>query len=414
MLLRFSLPVKRQMSEILPMETVSRTNPQMLARHRRNMMVVGLVLTALVASLWTWRNHGASTEAKSKPTEVTTVVVAVVTQSDVPVKLAASGTVSAQQTVVVRPQLSAVIKAVHIKEGQFVQKGETLFSLDARTEDANVSKTEGQLAKSRADLRNAERNLERQRELYRQNFISQAALDVAENQADALRGQLVVDQATVQANLVARGFSVINAPIAGRTGAISVYQGSLVQPTDALLSITQIDPINVSFTLPEREFVPLQQARAKGEVSVIVQLGAAGRQTRAGQLTFVDNAVDTASGTIGLKAEFPNADKHLWPGMFVTVTLSPSTLVDALTVPVQAVQNGPEGKFLYLVDGNNKVSSVPVNVNLVQDGLAAIEGEAITAGMRIVVEGAQNLRPGSIVTEAKVNGPSMEPDRQAR
>ncbi len=278
-------------------------------------MVFGLVLATLIAT-WVWRNHGASTEAKSKPAEVTTVVTAVVAQNNVPVRLTANGTVSAQQTVVVRPQLSAVIKAVHIKEGQFVQQGETLFSLDARTEDANLSKTEGQLAKSRADLRNAERNLERQRELYRQNFISQAALDVAENQADAMRGQLAVDQATVQANRIARGFSVITAPIAGRTGAISVFQGSLVQPTDALVSITQIDPINVNFTLPEREFVSLQQARAKGEVPVIAQLGPAGKESRVGRLTFVDNAVDTASGTIGLKAEFPNVDKHLWPGMF--------------------------------------------------------------------------------------------------
>lgn len=370
-------------------------------------MMFGLVLATLIASSWVWRNHGAATEAKSKPAEVTTVVTAVVAQSDVPVRLTANGTVSAQQTVVVRPQLSAVIKEVHIKEGQFVQKGETLFSLDARTEDANLSKTEGQLAKSRADLRNAERNLERQRELYRQNFISQAALDVAENQADAMRGQLAVDQATVQANRIARGFSVITAPIAGRTGAISVYQGSLVQPTDALVSITQIDPINVNFTLPEREFVPLQQARAKGEVPVIVQLNAVGKEARTGRLTFVDNAVDTASGTIGLKAEFPNADKHLWPGMFVTVALSPRTLMHAFTVPVQAVQNGPQGRFLYVVGGNNEVSSVPVNVNLVQDGLAVIEGDAITPGMQIVVEGAQNLRPGSIVTETKVNGPRM-------
>jgi RND family efflux transporter MFP subunit len=389
------------------MEVISRTKPARPARSRRKLMMFGLVLATLIASSWVWRNHGAATEAKSKPAEVTTVVTAVVAQSDVPVRLTANGTVSAQQTVVVRPQLSAVIKEVHIKEGQFVQKGETLFSLDARTEDANLSKTEGQLAKSRADLRNAERNLERQRELYRQNFISQAALDVAENQVDALRGQLAVDQATVQANRIARGFSVITAPIAGRTGAIPVYQGSLVQPTDALVSITQIDPINVSFTLPEREFVPLQQARAKGEVPVAVKLDPAGTQTRMGRLIFIDNAVDTASGTIGLKAEFPNADKHLWPGMFVTAALSPRTLERALTVPVQAVQSGPEGKFIYVAGGDSKVNSIPINVVLVQDGLAVIEGEGIVPGVSIVVEGAQNLRPGSLVAEAVARRSAM-------
>ena len=389
------------------MEVISRTKPERPARSRRKLMIFSLVLATLIASSWVWRNHGAATEAKSKPAEVTTVVTAVVAQSDLPVRLTANGTVSAQQTVVVRPQLSAVIKEVHIKEGQFVQKGETLFSLDARTEDANLSKTEGQLAKSRADLRNAERNLERQRELYRQNFISQAALDVAENQVDALRGQLAVDQATVQANHLAARNSVIAAPLAGRTGAIPVYQGSLVQPTDALVSITQIDPINVSFTLPEREFIPLQQARAKGEVPVAVKPGPGGTQTRMGRLIFIDNAVDTASGTIGLKAEFPNVDKHLWPGMFVTVTLSPRTVEGALTVPVQAVQNGPEGKFIYVVGGDSKVNSIPINVVLVQDGLAVIEGEGIIPGVSIVVEGAQNLRPGSLVAEAVAKRSAM-------
>ncbi len=119
------------------------------------------------------------------------------------------------------------------------------------------------VGETRAELRNAERNLERQRELFRQNFISQAALDVAENQVDAMRGQFAVDQATVQANRIAGGFSEIVAPIAGRTGAISVYQGSLVQPNDALVSITQIDPINVSFTLPERDSYPWKRRLPK-------------------------------------------------------------------------------------------------------------------------------------------------------
>lgn len=392
------------------MEAISRTKPAAPPRRRLRLAVVWILLAALIAGAWVWRNQSGATDAKDKPVEATPVVTAAVAQNDVPVTLTANGTVSAQQTVAVRPQLSAVVSAVHIKEGQFVQKGEKLFSLDARTEDANLSKTEGQLAKSRADLRNAERNLERQRELFRQNFISQAALDVAENQVEALRGQLAMDQATVQANRIARGFSQIIAPIAGRTGAIPVYQGSLVQPNDILVNITQIDPINVSFTLPEREFVPLQQARAKGEVAVNVELGVTGKQTRKGRLIFIDNTVDTASGTIGLKAEFPNADKHLWPGMFVRVTLAPRTLMGALTVPVQAVQNGPEGQFLYVVDDNERVTSLPVNVHLVQDGLAVIEGETITQGARVVVEGAQNLRPGSLVTEDGRKGVEAEAD----
>ncbi|WP_232297869.1 efflux RND transporter periplasmic adaptor subunit [Nitrosospira sp. NpAV] len=381
---------------------MSQTEPG--TRRRTWVTMAGILFVVLITATWVWRHQSGVADARSRGDRgdrAIHVVTALVTRSDVAVRLTANGTVSAQQTVAVRPQLSAMIRSVHIKEGQFVQKGEKLFTLDARTEDANLSRTEGQLAKSRADLRNAERNLERQRELFRQNFISQAALEVAENQVEGLSAQLLVDQATVQANRVARGFSEITAPIAGRTGAIPVYQGSLVQPNDALVSITQIDPINVSFTLPEREFVPLQQALAEGEVAVNVLLDAAGKQTRKGKLVFVDNAVDTASGTIGLKAEFPNADRHLWPGMFVTVTLAPRMLAGALMVPVQAVQNGPERKFVYVIGENGQANPLTVEVRWIQDGFAVIEGEGVAPGMRVVVEGAQNLRPGSGVAEVK-------------
>lgn len=370
-------------------------------RSSLRLTMAGIVLAALAGGAWVWRSHSAATDIGKKIPEAIQVVTTLIARGDVPVRLMANGIVSAQQTVPVRPQLSAMIRGVHIREGQFVQSGERLFTLDARTEDANVSRTEGMLAKSRVELRNAERNLERQRELFEQHFISQAALDVAQNQVDSLRAQLAVDQATVQANRIARGFTEIRAPIAGRTGAITVHQGSLVQPNDALVNITQIDPINVSFTVPEREFVPLQEALKRGDVPVEVALDAGQKQTRKGKLIFIDNVVDTASGTILLKAEFPNADSHLWPGMFVTVTLVPRTIENALSVPVQAVQNGPERKFLYVVGDNSKVHSLPVNVLLIQEGSAVISGEGIMQGMRVVVEGAQNLRPGSVITEAQ-------------
>jgi RND family efflux transporter MFP subunit len=381
------------------MAAISQSKPAASAKRRMWITMVGILFVALVAS-WAWRSHSGATDTRTKKEKAIHVITAVVKHGNISVRLTANGTVSPQQTVAVRPQLSAVIRSVHIKEGQFVRQGERLFTLDARTEDANLSRTEGQLAKSRADLRNAERNLKRQRDLFQQHFISEAALEVAQNQVESLRGQFAVDEATVRATRVARGFSEIVAPISGRTGAISVYQGSLVQPDEALVNITQIDPINVSFNLPEREFVPLQEALARGEVIVDVELDGVGRLIRDGRLIFIDNAVDTASGTIGLKAEFPNADSHLWPGMFVKVTLAPRTLTGALTVPIQAVQNGPERKFIYVIDGSNKVSSLPVDVRLIQDGFAVIEGGTIAPGMRVVVEGAQNLRPGSVITEA--------------
>lgn len=384
------------MADVSPANTTARGKRLML------LIVAGVVVAALIAGIRAWYVQGATEKPKGKAAAPVQVVSAVVAQGDVPARLTANGTVSAVQTVEVRPQISATIQAVHIKEGQFVRKGERLFTLDARTEQANLSKAEAQLAKDRADLANAERNLERQRELFRQKFISQAALDTAQNLVDGLRGQLEVDQAAVQASRVALGFSEIVAPIAGRTGAIAVHPGSLAQPGGAaLVTITQLDPINVSFTLPERELAALQQALAQGAVGVSAEPEIAGQQALTGRLVFVDNAVDTASGTIRLKAEFSNAGNRLWPGMFVRVNLAPRTLGGVLTVPVQAVQTGPEKKFLYVIGADRKASLLPVKVILVQEGIAVIEGAA--PGTRVVVEGAQNLRPGSVVVEAGAN-----------
>lgn len=385
------------------MESVSQTIP---AKRRPWMLISGVLLVAVVAAIWMWRSQ-ATTNAKPKKPPAEQVTSAVVVQADVPIKLSAKGTVSALQSVEIRPQISATVQAVHIKEGQFVRRGERLFTLDTRTEAANLSKAEAQLVKSRADLANAERNLERQRELFRQKFISQAALDTAQNQVDGLRGQVAVDQASAQTSRVARSFGVIVAPIDGRTGAIAVYPGSLVQPSGpALVSVTQIDPIQVSFTLPESELAALQTAFAAGPVPVSATLESGTQAKILGRLVFIDNAVDVASGTIRLKAEFQNTDKQLWPGMFVTVSLAPRTIVNALTVPVQAVQTGPENKFLYVIGADNKVSSNPITLRHVQDGVAIVEG--VAPGTRVVVEGAQNLRPGSTVTEGKAGGAASE------
>jgi multidrug efflux system membrane fusion protein len=359
--------------------------------------VVPLLLLALsAAGLWFWL--AKSETPKQKTPGVVPVISTQVSTANFPVRLTANGTVTPVQSVDVRAQLSATIRTVQVKEGQFVRQGERLFSLDVRTEEANLGKAAAQLTKSRADLANAERNLKRQRELFAQKFISQSGLDTVQNLVDSLRAQTEADAAALEASRVSRSLGDIAAPIAGRIGAISVYPGSLVQPSGtALLSITQIDPINISFTLPERELPGLQASMAKGPVAVSAKVE---NQALEGRLSFIDNSVDSASGTIRLKASFPNRDGQLWPGMFVNVSISPRTLTDALTVPAQAVQTGPEKKFLYLIGDDGKVNTLPIRLLLIQDGQAVIEGEGLKAGLKIVVEGAQNLRPGSIVTDA--------------
>jgi len=305
------------------------------------------------------------------------------------------------------------------REGQAVGAGELLFSLDSGTEEANLKKAQAQVEKDQADFATAQRNLERQRELFRQTFISQAALDVVQNQVDTLTGQLAIDRAAVEAARVALTYTQIRAPFAGRTGVINVRAGSLVQPTAAaattatppIVTITQIDPITVAFTLPENELPGLQQALAAGPVTATATPpGTSERYT--GKVIFVDNTVDPATGTIRLKAEFDNPRAKLWPGMFVNVQVSPRTIRDATVVPAQAVQTGPDHRFVYVVGSDRKVAERAVTLAYVEQGFAVVDG--LKPGARVVVEGAQNLRPGSAVAEADRSGPGTPPEEAAK
>ena len=362
--------------------------------------VVAVVLAAGAAWWWSEAAKKQDAQAARRPAGATPVVTARSEARDVPVKLKANGTVTAMQSVDLRAQITSTVKEVHIREGQGVQKGELLFTLDSRTDDANLKKALAQVEKDRADLATAKRNLERQQELFGQKFISQAALDTVQNQVDTLNGQLAIDQAAVDAARAALTYTQIHAPFTGRTGTIGVRAGSLVQPgatATALVTVTQVDPIEVSFTLPEKELSMLQQALRGGSVAVEAAPQSGG-ETFKGKVTFVDNAVETATGTIRVKAQFANPAAQLWPGMYVNVELAPRILAKATVVPAQAVQTGPERRFVYVVQDDRKVVLQPVTLAYLEEGLAVVEG--LPAGARVVVEGAQNLRPGSLVAEA--------------
>ena len=378
-------------------------------------LVVAALLIAAAAWWWTGNKAAVTSQAARPASAPVSVTTALVKQQDLPVIVISNGSVVALQAVDIRAQVASVIAAIHITEGQNVNKGDLLFTLDARTEEANLRKAEAQVIKSKSDLANADRNLIRQRELFQQKFISQAALDTAINQADLLKGQLAVDEAAAEASRVARSFTQIRAPFAGRTGAINVRVGSLVQPstqnTLSLVTISQIDPIGVSFALPERELPHVQRGLAKGPLPVTIELAAPQKQTLTGKLIFIESTVDSASGTIALKAAFANSEKLLWPGSFVSVSLSARMLADALVVPVQAVQSGPERKFIYVVGEGNKVTSVPVEVELIQAGMAAVKG--VAAGARVVVEGGQNVRKDSTIAEAATGKAGKSADKGA-
>lgn len=381
-------------------------------RRRRWPWVAGAVVIAAALAAW-WFGPIRNQEAKGAIRPTNALVVTARAQSrDVPVRIMANGTVTALQSVDLRAQVTSTIREVHIREGQNVAKGDLLFSLDSRVDDANIRKAEAQVEKDKADLATAQRNLVRNKDLFNQKFISQAALDVAQNSSDTLSAQLAVDTAALESARVSRAYDEIRAPFAGRTGAIGVRAGSLVQPGSGvtpgavLVTVTQIDPISVAFTLPEKELPALQAALKTGEVRVAVTAQAGGEPLR-GKVTFVDNAVDTTTGTIRVKAEFANPGARLWPGAYVNVNLAPRTIANATVVPAQAVQTGPDSRFIYVVGDDDKVTSRPVTLAYVEEGFAVVDG--LKAGARVVVEGAQNLRPGSSVTEAQREAPKGEP-----
>jgi RND family efflux transporter MFP subunit len=373
-------------------------------RRRRWPWVAGVVIVGGALAAWWWFGaRGQEAKGAARAQAPVVVVTTVAEARDVPVKLKANGTVTALQSVDLRAQVTSTIRDVHIKEGQNVAKGDLLFSLDSREADANLKKAEAQIQKDRADLATAKRNLDRQQELFNQKFISQAALDTSQNQVDTLTGQLAVDTAAAEAARVGRAYSEIRAPFAGRTGTIGVRAGSLVQPGSSttpgsvLVTVTQIDPIAVAFTLPEKELAGLQKALRAGDVPVTAAFDT-GEKVQ-GKLTFVDNAVDTTTGTIRVKADFPNPGSRLWPGGYVNVELAPRVLGGATVLPTQAVQTGPNNKFVYVVGEDRKVTSKPVTLSYVESSFAVVEG--IPAGTRVVVEGTQNVRQGSTVAEAQ-------------
>jgi RND family efflux transporter MFP subunit len=377
--------------------------------HRRRWpWIAGVGLLALGIGAWWWgTSQRQDAQAARKTGGATAVITAKSESRDVPVRLRANGAVTALQTVDLRAQITSTVREVHIREGQNVQKGDLLFSLDARAEEANLKKALAQVEKDKADLATARRDLERQRELFAQKFISSAALDVAQNKVDTLQGQMAVDMAAVESTRVAQAYTEIRAPFSGRTGAIPVRPGSLVQPSQGssaasstLVTIIQIDPISVAFTLPEQELPALQQALRAGSVPVSATTQS-GTDAFKGKVSFVDNAVDTATGTIRVKAEFSNPTGALWPGMYVNVELAPRTLPNAVVIPTQSVQTGPEGRFVYVVGADNKVAARPIKVAYLEETFAAITG--IEAGARVVAEGAQNLRPGTVVAEATID-----------
>jgi RND family efflux transporter MFP subunit len=315
---------------------------------------------------------------------------------DFSVKLQGNGVVSPLSMVDLRSQVTSTVAKLHFADGQFVKAGQLLFTLDSRTDEANLAKAQAQLAKDQASLADAKRQFERAKQLFAQNFFSQGAVDTAQSQVESLAASTVADQAAISAAKVALSFDRIVAPSAGRAGAVNVSVGSLVQANvTSLVTITQLDPIAVAFSIPQRN-LPDALAALKGGGAPVTALLADGGGSFQGHLQFVDNNVSAASGTVQVKAVFPNKEGKLWPGAYVDITQTVRTLTGAITIPQAAVVQGSRGTIVYVLE-DGKAKLQPITVVYAEGGEAAVTG--IQPGDVVVMDGKQNVRPGSPLVE---------------
>lgn len=341
---------------------------------------------------------GAPAAAASAP-PAQNVGVVKVRQADVPITVEASGTVTALQSVDLRAQTSSIVAQVLVKDGQSVKKGELLFRFDDRADRAALDKARAQLARDRASLADLERQLNRARELKAQNFIAQNAVDTAQANYDGGLALVRSDEAAVQAAQVTVGYNELRAPISGRAGIVSVYPGSLVQANATaapLVNIAQLDPIAISFTVPETQLASLLSATRAGELDVeaLPPPGSPrGAQSIKGRVTAVDNLVDTATGTIRVKAEFDNKAQALWPGQYLRVRVTLRTLKGVTVVPQAAIIMRGNDRSVYVVGPDNTAKLVPVQLRQAMGEQVVVEGLDATA--QVVMEGKQNLRPGT-------------------
>lgn len=313
---------------------------------------------------------------------------------DVPVRLDLNGSVASLKTVEVRAQTSNLIKKIHVKEGQFVKQGELLFSLDDRADRANLERLKAQLARDQALVADYLRQYKRAQELRAQNFIAASALDTSQAQYEAQLALVKADEAALQAAQVTLDFDSIVAPQSGRLGGINVFAGSLVQPSGAaLVTITQLDPIAVQFSIPEASLSNLQRALSNkgGKAPVRVTLPGT-TQSLTGHLYFADSMVDAATGTLRAKAEFANPNNLLWPGQFVQTSLQLDTLKGVTTMPSAALVTNINGKFVYVLGEGNTAQQKPVKVLYTYGERMAIEG--LKEDEQVILDGKQNLRPG--------------------
>lgn len=345
---------------------------------------------------------GDSAKKSKRSTAAAPVRVAKVETRSVPIRLEAIGAVQSRSTVQVRSRVDGQLIAAEFREGQWVKKGDPLFRIDPRPFQAQLRQAQANLARDQAQHEKARSDLDRYAQLSQKGFSSQQKYEEAKATLAALQAIIRADQATVEMAKLQLEFTDIRAPIDGRTGNMLITPGNLVKANDtpALVVINETRPIYVAFSVPESNVTDLKARMVKGPLSVTVSLPERPDKRMTGDVTFINNAVDTATGTIQLKATFANDDELLTPGQFVRVAVNLDTLTDALVVPTGAIQDGQKGSYVFVVRADMTVEPRNVTIGPAVDNRTVIRS-GLAVGETVVTDGQLRLFPGAPVQPQK-------------
>jgi multidrug efflux system membrane fusion protein len=371
----------------------------MMRWHKVGLGVIALALLGF--AFLQYRAGSVSKPPAASPAPVP-VVAASVQQHDVPLILTGLGTVQALNAATIRGQVTGILERIDFTEGQMVKRGDVLAEIDPRIFQAQLDQARAQHARDQALLTNQEINLRRNEPLQQRGFASEQQVTGEQAQISQTQSTIKADQALIDNAQTQLDFATLRAPFDGVTGIRLVDIGNVIRPADpgGIVVLTQLQPISVIFTLPAAEIGTVQEALARGPVAATVYDQAGSRQLDTGTLLLINNQADPNSGTVQLKATFPNAQRQLWPGTFVNVQVTTSVLKDALTIPTNAVQQNDQGEFVFVVGADHKVSTRPVKVGQRVRGIALVS-EGLNTGETVVVQGQYRLTPGTVVAASE-------------
>lgn len=326
------------------------------------------------------------------------VEVAAASVKNVPVQLRAIGSVQPLSNVAVKSLVSGNLERVWFREGEDVRRGQLLFTIDRRPYQATLAQAQANLARDEATLRNAESEAARYGGLVKKDYVTREEAEKYATSAAAARAVVAADRAEIQSARLQLSYCEIHSPLDGRTGSLLVHAGNNVRANDVspLVVINQVRPIYVQFSVPESQLPVLRGRMARGRVAAVVSPHAGGAAIATGALSFVDNAVDTSTGTIVLRATFDNASGALWPGQYVSVAVTLEDLTGAVVVPSRAVQSSQNGQYVYIVKADNSVEMRPVVVAQNVDQESVI-GRGLTGGETVITDGHLRVTPKSHV-----------------